>query len=499
MKFTGCCLVGILLGSVAPRTAGAVPVQGTLLYEKVPATANGLDLAHPVQAPAAGIDVAMVTPGGGKVIARSVTDENGAYQFEVPKGTGPLSVYVWARSGNIEVQDPATNGVYGVIRPAVEPADWPEDNVTLLQDRGRESGPFNILAMLRKANRLLEQIEPGLPLAGRPLVVYWSPAWNSGTVVTESALYFNGRRDIDSDEFDDSVVLNSYGEYLLRRFTPVSGPKGPTYLGERVDPRQAWVDGWSNFFAQAVLGTPVFIDTQILDEGRAITFDLDQDQFDGDAPGYWSAADVATALWDLSAPAGREGPHLGLGLGPIWQVMREYFPRQVFPYLITLADGLIQQDRSREAAITAILARRQIEYQFGKEPPVPAPFPRRIASGVAVTGQVDSLTSHRTNVLEATDYYLVQKGSTGPLRVQFTLTGESSPGDGRLELELVTAAGDGIKGTGLSLWGAGDRSELTVPLPPGRYVIAVKSYVFRTGLASGTFFSKATYALTADF
>jgi hypothetical protein len=492
MKLTGCCLVWVLLCSAVPRTADALPVQGTLLYEKIPATANGLDLAHPVQAPAAGIDVALVTPGAGKVIARSVTDENGAYQFEVPKGTGPLSVYVWARTGNIEVQDPATNGVYGVIKPAVEPADWPEDNVTLLQDRGRESGPFNILAMLRKANRLLEQIEPSLPLAGRPLVVFWSPAWNSGTVVTESALYFNGRRDMDSDEFDDSVVLNSYGEYLLRRFTLVSGPKGPTYLGERVDPRQAWVDGWSNFFAQAVLGTPVFIDTQIRDESRAVTFDLDQDHLDGDAPGYWSAADVATALWDLYAPAGRDGTHLGLGLGPIWQVMREYFPRQVFPYLITLADGLIQQDRSREAAITAILARRQIEYQFGKEPPVPAPFPRPLTSGVAETGQVDSLTNRKTNFIGATDYYLVPKKDEGPLRVQLTITGEPKPGDGRLELRLLTPHGDRVKGARFALWGAGDRSEMTIPLPPGRYVIAIDSYV------DGNY-SSAQYRLTTEF
>jgi hypothetical protein len=259
------------------------------------------------------------------------------------------------------------------------------------------------------------------------------------------------------------------------------------------------VEGWKLFFAQAVLDTSVRNDTLGADRSQASTLDLDQDQLEGNAPGYWSAIDVATALWDLYATEGRDGPHLGLGLGPIWRVMREYFPQQVFPHLITLADGLIQADRSQEAGITEILSRRAIAYQYGKEPPVPVPFPRPITSGVAVTGQVDSLTSRKTNLIGATDYYLVRKVSTDPLRVQFTLTGESSPGEGRLELALVSAAGDPIKGAQLSLWGAGDRSEMTVPLPPGLYVIVVRSYMLENGFTNATVFSIGRYELTAEF
>jgi hypothetical protein len=490
MKLSGCLLVWILLCSVRPRPAGAVTVQGRLLYEKIPATANGLDLAHPVEVPAARVLIELSTRDG-TVVAPVDTDESGAYSVQLPDNTGPLKLTAWARSGNLQVVDPDTKGLQGVV--FVNPKDperWPKKHV--IPDDARLSGPFNILATLQEANRLLEQIEPGLPLADRPLVVYWSPGVNRGTYATERALFINGHRDIDSDEFDDSLILAAYAGYLLDCFSPVSSPQGPDHVGERVDPRQAWVDGWKRFFAQAVLGSPIFIDTRGANGSQAATFDLDQDQFDGDAPGYWSAADVATALWDLSAPAGREGPHLGLGLGPIWQVMREYFPRQVFPYLITLADGLIQQDRSREAAITAILARRQIEYQFGKEPPVPAPFPRPLTSGVAETGQVDSLTSQKTNFIGATDYYLVQKKDAGPLRVQLTITGEPKPGAGRLELRLLTPHGDRVKGARFALWGAGDRSELTIPLPPGRYVIAIGSYV------DGDY-SSAQYQLTTEF
>ena len=105
-----------------------------------------------------------------------------------------------------------------------------------------------------------------------------------------------GSRETDSDEFDDSAVLVPYAEYLLGRFSPVPHSTGTVYLGDRVDPRQAWVEGWKLFFAQAVLGSAVAIDTQGPDGSQAFPIDLDQDQFDGDAPGYWSAIDVATAL-----------------------------------------------------------------------------------------------------------------------------------------------------------------------------------------------------------
>jgi hypothetical protein len=496
MRLLGCFLICSALCGALPRPVGAATLQGRLLYEKIPATANGLDLARPVEVPAARVSVELAASDG-TTAALIDTDENGAYRAELPDDPGPLKLTAWARSENLQVVDPNSREPHGVVFSAGDPAQWPEKHV--IPDYARLSGPFNILATLRKANRRLEQSEPGLKLSDRPLVVYWSPGRNYGASATESALFLNGNRDTDSDEFDDSVILALYAECLLYRFSPVSGPRGPVTLGERVDPRQAWVEGWKLFFAQAVLGTPVRIDTLGADRSQASMLDLDQDQFEGNAPGYWSAIDVATALWDICAAAGGDGPHLGLGLGPIWRAMREYFPQQVFPYLITLADGLIQEEPSREAGITEILARREIRYQFGQEPPVPAPFPRPIVSGVAVTGQVDSLTSRKTNLIGATDYYLVQKESEAPLRVQLTMTGESSPGDGRLELVLMSAAGDPIKRTRLALWGAGDRSEMTVPLPPGRYVIAVRSYMLENGFTSHTVFSNARYELTAEF
>jgi hypothetical protein len=288
------------------------------------------------------------------------------------------------------------------------------------------------------------------------------------------------------------MILSLYGDYLLHRFSRTGSPGGPWSFGERLDPRLAFHSGWLYFFPQAVLGTPDFIDTWGDGGEEAFILNLDEDRLEDDAPGYWSPYSVASALWDLLARDGEEGPHLGLGLGPIWQVLRKEFPRQPFPYLITMADGLIRQDGSRAAGITEILDRRRIEYQSGKTPPVPEPFPRLIAAGVPVTGRVHTLLSERTNRLESAHYYELPLDSARPVKVRLTVTDEPSPGAGRLTLLLFDATGALMKEASSRLWGTGDEAELNLTLPPGRYVIGVLGY------SSGGF-GDAGYRLTAEF
>src|SRR5207253_3222821 len=107
------CMLGCVgLTALLSLPAQGVTVQGTLLYEKIPATVNGLDLAHPVETPVARVSLALLTPDQTKVVARATTDDNGSYRFDIPDDTGPVSLYVMAESGKTQVVDPATNRVY---------------------------------------------------------------------------------------------------------------------------------------------------------------------------------------------------------------------------------------------------------------------------------------------------------------------------------------------------------------------------------------------------
>src|SRR5262249_8445645 len=197
-------------------------------------------------------------------------------------------------SGKIEVRDPADDAAYWGSSDEFDPAV--RQDLEIYEDDEFSSGSINILEVLLRANRLLAQIEPGLPLADLPLVVYWKPDREVGTFYSGNVFYFNGQRDTDSDEFDDSVILRLYGDYLLERFAPTREPSGLSRLSDRLDPRAAWREGWAYFFAQAVLGTPVYIDTSGPDGKDANTLDLEPDVLPGEDPGYWSVHSVASTL-----------------------------------------------------------------------------------------------------------------------------------------------------------------------------------------------------------
>ena len=255
-----------------------------------------------------------------------------------------------------------------------------------------------------------------------------SPTNADGTYFSagENAAYIKGERDVNSDELGDWVIIHEYGHYLADRFSKDDTPGGEHALGERVDPRLAWSEGWATFFAQRTLGQPIYIDTMGENGADTFYFDLDEDVPEWDHPGYWSEHSVGSTLWDVAEQAGGDGDHLGLGLKPIWSVSQDYLPGQPFVYLLSMADGLVRSDDSIVSGLTGILASRRIDYHAGVVPPVPVSFPLPISPDVPLAGSVNSpLTRKRTNLL-------VSAKCTIPSGSRATVTSRSScKGDGR--------------------------------------------------------------------
>lgn len=497
MRLTLRVLAGMLFVVAVSFSAHAATVEGRLLYEKIPATLNGLDLANPVPTPAPRVLVELRRSRDlGAVVAQGATTDEGRYRLDVPDDVGELVLVAHAVSGRIVVANPASNRVWFYLSSAFDPARAPQE--LLIRDRDRLSGPFNILATIRRANRALLQIEPDLPLDEARIVIYWSPTNLVGTFfdVANNRAAILGDRGVDSDEFDDSVILHEYAHYLAKRFSRDDSPMGPHFLGEKLDPRLAWSEGWANFFAQAVLGRPYYIDTMGPDARDVLAFDLSREVTDGDTPGYWSEDTVGSFLWHCFAAPGAGSGSLGLGLEPIWRVLREYFPTRVFPYLLTLADGLILQNPALQSEITHLLAKRSIEYRYGVVPPVADPFPRLIEPGVPVTGRVASYVTQRWNLFDSAHYYKFRIETDRNVEIQLRLTrGGLAPGPADLVLAIYDERGERIAVVDEQR-GEGSMERFARRLPSGRYVIGVESYLRS---AWGVRFGQGSYELKANF
>jgi hypothetical protein len=360
----------------------------------------------------------------------------------------------------------------------------------------RQSGPFNILAALCRANARLAQIDPDFPLAKIALTVYWSRTQRETFFqASENAIYLRGMQDENADEFDDPVILHEYAHYLARLCSRDDTFGGAHYPGDRLDPRQAWSEGWATFLSLALLGTSVYIDTLGPRGEQVFAWDMEQDAPEWDRPGYWSEHSVGSSLWDIFSEPGIESDHVGLGLQPIWKAFCDYLPTQVFINLISMADGLIDDDTSRDGAVTAVLAKRQISYRYGVVPAVPIPFPRLIAPGDPVTGSVDSSRSRRYNLYESADFYRFQIGGSRQVKIELQVTGRNAQGAADLMLTLYDAKGEFLAFVD-DQHGVGSWERVTRELPPGTYVIGVWSYRW-TG--SGYLYDGANYQMIARY
>jgi hypothetical protein len=487
--------VGSLLAFGMAGPGEAATVSGTLLFEKIPVTLQGLNAARPVNTPAARIRVEVRSSDQTRVYARGVTSDSGGYRLTIPERTGPVVLAVFAESGKMQVGDPATRRLFGMTTAPFQPSALSRQ--VLIPAASRQSGPFNILAALVRANARLAQIDPEFPLDQIALTVYWSPTQRQTYFqASENAIYLRGVQDENTDEFDDAVILHEYAHYLTRLCSRDDTFGGAHYPGDRLDPRQAWSEGAATFLALALLGTSVYIDTLGPRGAQVFAWDMEEDAPEWDlSPGYWSEHSVGSALWDFCAEPGIESDHVGLGLQPIWKVYRGYLPSQVFIHLIHMADGLVAADPSRDGAVTAVLAKRNIAYRYGVVPSVPVPFPRLIAPGDPVTGSVDSSQSRRYNLYESADFYRFQIGTPRHVTIDLQVTAPNARGAADLMLVLYDAQGRFLAFVD-EQHGVGSRERVLRDLPAGTYVIGVWSYRW-TG--STYLYDGAKYRLTAEF
>lgn len=467
----------------ATAQGSGTQITGSVRYEKILTTDGRLQLNSPVVRPADGIKVEAIETASGKTVGLATTDADGNYRMELTIEE-PTEMYVraLAQTENARVVRPTSTTVYSVRAANFRLAPGAERRQDFLAaDRDRSSGPFNIIAAIRRANLMIRAVEPDIDLPN--VTLRWSPEYNGNTYfrgVTSEA-FIKGDRTTDSDEFDDTVINHEYAHFLAARFSRDDSPGGDHDSNERLDPRLAWGEGWATFFGCVSNNTSRYVDTGATRgkggssaQGTLVAYDLESDPRESTNAGYWNEYTVSSVLWDIYDTTNEEGDTISTGFAPVWRAFRD-MREDRFTYLINFCDRLVRRQRELGNGMATLLERSTIAYRPGRNPSVENPFPIPLAADQLETGTVRSIGDRRTNLYSSSAFYSFTLARPREVTITMNITGSPSRANADIDLFLFDAEGELIVNSDATN-GVGDSETITRRLEPGYYFVEVRSW-----------------------
>ena len=360
------------------ETLSQVTVAGTLTFEFALPNANcrGLNLDNPDVRPIRGVTVQLFDAGD-TLLGPTVSGSDGSYSFAGIDAN--LDVYVRARaelkssapaSWDVEVRDnvdtsgspPALSArpLYVVDFPPfntgganITDADftattgWNGSSYT----GARQAAPFAILDAILDGMEMVTDVDPTANFA--PLDAFWSVN-NTLTDTTDidagelsSSFYSSGNDSLfllgdsgtDTEEFDDHVVVHEWGHYFEDNFSRSDSTGGAHTIGETLDPRLAFGEGFATGLAAIALENPQYCDTRFPMESGG--FELDTENENRGNQGFYNEMSVATLfndLWDTAVDGTDAG---SIGFDEIYAVMTgPQASTEAFTSLFSFANAL---------------------------------------------------------------------------------------------------------------------------------------------------------------
>jgi hypothetical protein len=393
-------------GSAPPPTEDTVTVSGRVTFDRVPfstSVGRGLDFDSIIEAPAREVVVEIVDASAGTVIASTSTSpSDGSYTVTVPANR---NVFVRARARSartgtaptweLEVRDnTAGNALYvldgssfntgtaDVTRNLRATSGW--DPSTSSYTGARAAAPFAILDTLYQATALVTAARPGVSLAA--LTAFWNeenrPSSSfcpeNGNILTSlfllggdndcipqtnsaTGIYLLGNYGLgDTDEFDQHVIAHEFGHYLENELARSDSLGGEHAIGNRLDLRVAFAEGWGNAFAAMVLDDPIYRDSLRDAQGQFdVGFDVESDGVG--VRGWYNEGSVHEILWDVfdDAPDSTgvsQGETVALGFAPILDVLtNEQVATDAFASIYPFAAALRERNPVAAPGISGLL------------------------------------------------------------------------------------------------------------------------------------------------
>jgi len=480
-----------------------VRLPGQALYQKLEVTDNGLDTEHTTMKPIRNALIEVVDVSSQRVISQSESESNGDFLVPVPPDATNLVIRAVSRLSSLDLKvEDNTNGnrFYYIYSPVIDMRE-PHAKVPVV-DRSRTSGAFNILEQIQRANDFVHAADP--QFGAFPFTIFWSERnqKKSGSIkdglvgttffsLPSGTAYVLGDRNTDSDEYDDSVLIHEYAHMLAAKFSRDDSIGGEHRLGDNLDPRVAWSEGWANFFSCAVRNDSIYRDSSGPGGANVLRFDLEENYPPNSWTGYGSETSVQALLWDFLDDKSELADTAQFDFSQIWTAFTDLSSNH-FVYLQYFLDHMIIRNPSASDSIQRMAQAQAIDFQPDVIPSITNPFPSFIAMNSSRPGELDSLSPKRTNLAQSSHFFVFTTNG-GPVSIQLSvgLGTTNNPSANDLDLYLFDLNGKQISKSDNGL----NQGELipSVPLLPGAYVIEVRSYF--TNNKGSTVFNSGHYNL----
>jgi K319L-like, PKD domain len=338
--------------TVNPVAAGAV--TGRISFMRVPFSAQlnvGLNYSSPQNQPARGVVVRALDAGTQAVLATGTTDANGDYSLTVASNTD-INIQVVAqmqRTGalpnwNFTVADLDVNTTpYAYTNSASFNSDAGAGHNILIPSGFNASGgvtgtrasaPFAILDTIYQSYQLVLSAAPNANFPA--LIVDWAAnnTPEEGTFFTGAApqhIALTADVTADTDEFDQHVIAHEFGHYIEHNFSRADNIGGAHAIGDKLDIRVAFGEGFGYAFGAIVLNDPVtrdsFVDDACPGDQCSSTFNVETNPptsppgVNGDYGCWCSESSVWSILWDLYDNSVDANDAVALGFQPMWNVL----------------------------------------------------------------------------------------------------------------------------------------------------------------------------------
>lgn len=331
---------GTSSGSAKPDAATSADVDipmstvtGDVSYDAVPNDSGPLAYGAIVSKPVRGANIELVDDAQ-TVIVRTTTNEAGRYSAEVPVGRS-FVVRAVARlqrsdggaSWDTRVADNTQlNSIYslesdrqvataeGVRKDLHAASGW--DGTAY--SGARLAAPWAILDTVYTAQQKVLSVAPNT--AFPQLGLYWSPnnVPTSGELALGqigttfytptgkfSRIFVLGKENVDTDEFDTSVIAHEWGHYFQETFSRDDSVGGNHGTGDLLDARVAFSEGWGNAWSGIALARSTYTDSFGKGQAKGLSIDLAAGPVGTKAvKGWFNEHSIDQVLWRLDAEQG---------------------------------------------------------------------------------------------------------------------------------------------------------------------------------------------------